>query len=1152
MPDPDAWTLIDRHSLRDEATLVRALIDEAGLDTTARARIAAAGAGLVARIRSSARPGLMEVFLAEYGLSTDEGIALMCLAEALLRVPDAETMDALIEDKIAPSDWGRHLGKSASSLVNASTWALMLTGRVLDDREPGVVGHLKAAVKRLGEPLIRRAVGRAMKEMGRQFVLGETIEQAMKRAKDLEVRGYTYSYDMLGEAARTEADARRYQHAYARAITAIATAAHGDIRDNPGISVKLSALHPRYEVSKADRVMVELVPRVCALAGLARAAGIGFNIDAEEADRLALSCRVIEAVLSDPSLAGWNGFGVVVQAYGRRAGPVIDWLYALATRLDRQIMVRLVKGAYWDAEVKRAQVLGLDGFPVFTRKPATDVSYIANARKLLAMTDRIYPQFATHNAHTVAAILDMAGPNRSFEFQRLHGMGERLHDIVLTDHHTRCRIYAPVGAHRDLLAYLVRRLLENGANSSFVNQIVNDDVPPARVAACPLTAIEALASIPSQAIVTGPALFGARRNSRGWDVTDSADLAAIDAARDPYRTVQFTAAPRIAGSTAGGLRQDIRNPATGALVGHVVAAAPPDIDTALRLAEPWAAARAERATILRRAASLYEAEFGPIFALLAREAGKTLPDAIGELREAVDFLRYYADQAETLTAPARGTFACISPWNFPLAIFTGQIAAALAAGNAVLAKPAPQTPLIAAFATDLLHRAGVPATALQQLPGDGTVGAALTSDPRVHGVAFTGSTDTARRIRASMAEHLEPTAPLIAETGGQNAMLVDSTALPEQAVRDILASAFQSAGQRCSALRCLYLQEDIADTVLGMLQGAMDDLALGDPWAMATDAGPLIDATAQASIAAYLDAARAEGRLIKTLPTPRTGHFIAPTILRVPGIGAIPREVFGPVLHVATFKASQIDAVIDAVNATGYGLTFGLHSRIDDRVQRIVDRLHVGNIYVNRNQIGAVVGSQPFGGEGLSGTGPKAGGPGYLARFTRPAAPPPGPQDRMTTAAEVEAALAAALQPHHPPHSRNLPGPTGESNRLTSRPRSPLLCLGPGAATALAQAEAIRALGGLAVECPGLPPDNLKTLQGFSGALWWGATAPACATAPATARACARAMANRPGPILPLIGDLPDAAHALLERHICIDTTASGGNAQLLAEVADP
>ncbi|AWD21225.1 bifunctional proline dehydrogenase/L-glutamate gamma-semialdehyde dehydrogenase PutA [Fuscovulum blasticum] len=1145
----NAWTTITTESLADEATLVRRLIAEAALTPSARARITTEAAALVTRIRAGGKPGLMEVFLAEYGLSTDEGIALMCLAEALLRVPDAETMDALIEDKIAPSNWGRHLGRSASSLVNASTWALMLTGKVLEDREPGVVGHLRAAVRRLGEPVIRTAVGRAMKEMGRQFVLGETIEGAMDRARDLESKGYTYSYDMLGEAARTEADARRYHLAYSKAITAIAAAAHSaDLRDNPGISVKLSALHPRYEIAKRERVMQELVPRLRSLATLARTAGLGFNIDAEEADRLSLSLEVIEAVLADPALKGWDGFGVVVQAYGRRAGAVLDWLYALSQRLDRRIMVRLVKGAYWDSEIKRAQVLGLTSFPVFTRKQATDVSYIANARKLLGMTDRIYPQFAGHNAHTVAAILHMAEetgtPLRDFEFQRLHGMGERLHDLVLTDRGTRCRIYAPVGAHRDLLAYLVRRLLENGANSSFVNQIVNEEVPATEVAACPLTHMERVTPLENPAVRPAPQLFPGRRNAKGWDLTDAADLAAIDAARAPHQDRLFEATPLIAAPLRGAERLAVTNPATGALVGHVTTAAPEDVDAALAAARRWDASAATRAEILTRAADLYEENFGPIFALLAREAGKTLADAVSELREAVDFLRYYAAGAPALRAPARGTFACISPWNFPLAIFTGQIAAALAAGNAVLAKPAEQTPLIAALAVGLLHQAGVPATALQLLPGDGRVGAALTRDPRVQGVAFTGSTETAQLIRRAMADNLDPAAPLIAETGGLNAMLVDSTALPEQAVRDILASSFQSAGQRCSALRCLYVQEDVAETVKRMLFGAMDDLAAGDPWHLSTDIGPVIDAEAQAAISAYVAAARSQGRVLKETAVPATGTFVAPAVLSVPSIKAMEREIFGPVLHIATFRAGEIDRVIDEINATGYGLTFGLHSRIDDRVQQVVDRLRVGNAYVNRNQIGAVVGSQPFGGEGLSGTGPKAGGPDYLTRFTAAPAPSAAPAADSAPLAEAEVArrLAAVPAPVAELQAEDLPGPTGESNRLRHGPRAPFLCLGPGAEAARAQAAAVTALGGLAVEAPGLPPQALARLQGFSGALWWGDEP--------GARARAQALASRPGPILPLVTGTPDRAHVLIERHVCIDTTAAGGNARLLAEVS--
>ncbi|TCM84579.1 bifunctional proline dehydrogenase/L-glutamate gamma-semialdehyde dehydrogenase PutA [Rhodovulum steppense] len=1140
-------TRIEAATYAPEADILPRLLAETGLDAAGRARICAAAADLVRGIRAQDRPGLMEVFLAEYGLSTDEGVALMCLAEALLRVPDTDTMDALIEDKIAPSDWGRHLGKSASPLVNASTWALMLTGRVLDEPGPGLAATLKGALKRLGEPVIRAAVARAMREMGRQFVLGETIASAMDRAAGMEARGYTYSYDMLGEAARTEADATRYLDAYAQAIARIATAAtSADIRANPGISIKLSALHPRYEVAQRDRVMAELAPRLLHLALMAREAGIGLNVDAEEADRLALSLDVIAAVLADPRLAGWDGFGVVVQAYGPRAGLVIDWLHALACRHDRRLMVRLVKGAYWDTEIKRAQVMGVDGFPVFTRKAATDVSYLANARRLLGMTDRIYPQFATHNAHTVAAILDMGADRSAYEFQRLHGMGETLHDLVMARQDgARCRIYAPVGAHRDLLAYLVRRLLENGANSSFVNRIVDESVPPEAVAADPLAEIEAYLDAPEHpAIARAPALFGPeRRNSRGWDLAHAPDLAMIEAARAPHRATRFEAAPLIAGSTAPDAAAPVLNPADPAdIVGHVRPASAADVETALATARPWTAPPAERAAILRRAADLYEDHFGAIFALLAREAGKCLPDAVGELREAVDFLRYYAAQAETLDAPPRGLFACISPWNFPLAIFTGQISAALATGNAVLAKPAEQTPLIAHYAVRLLHAAGVPRDALQLLPGDGeTVGARLTSDARVNGVAFTGATETARIIARAMADHMAPGTPLIAETGGLNAMVVDSTALPEQAVRDVIASAFQSAGQRCSALRCLYVQQDIADAFLTMLTGAMAELRLGDPWDLSTDIGPLIEAAALRDFSAHIARARAETRVLWQAPAPGTGHFLSPTLIRVPGIAALDREIFGPVLHVATFRAEDLDAVIDAINATGYGLTFGLHSRIDDRVQHAAERLAVGNLYVNRNQIGAVVGSQPFGGEGLSGTGPKAGGPSYLPRFTaRPAPKIAGVPEGTVTADTLSRALAEA-PPAQGSETSALPGPTGESNRLSTHPRPPLLCLGPGRAAAEAQVDAVHALGGAAIAVPGaVPADLLEHLTGFSAVLWWGDTA--------TGRAYAQALARRGGPLIPFITGLPDTAHARHERHLCIDTTASGGNAALLAQ----
>ena len=1095
----------------DENLLLDALIRQSGLDTETRQDIVSKAAKLVERIRASSAPGLMEVFLAEYGLSTDEGIALMCLAEALLRVPDADTIDALIEDKIAPADWGRHLGQSSSSMVNAATWGLLLTGRVLEDDQPGVAGVLRGAIKRLGEPVIRTAVSRAMREMGRQFVLGETISKAMKRAETLQAKGYTYSYDMLGEAARTAEDAKDYFVAYSDALDAIAKHSHASVAENPGISVKLSALHPRYEEPQRDRVMNELVPLVLDLARKAKAANIGLNIDAEEADRLALSLDVIEATLADPSLAGWDGFGVVVQAYGQRAGLVIDHLYDLAVKYDRKIMVRLVKGAYWDAEIKRAQVEGIDGFPVFTQKAATDVSYIANARRLLTKADRIYPQFATHNAHTAAAILHLArdcnvGPTQ-YEFQRLHGMGETLHDLVKSDNDTRCRIYAPVGAHRDLLAYLVRRLLENGANSSFVNQIVDEDVPPTTVAACPIDALGQ-----SIQLAKGPQLFGnARQNSAGFDFTHRPTLAPIDTAMAPF------AAPHTWSADCGAAAPStVINPADPAdKVGTVREATPEDAKTALDRAKPWTTIPSGRASVLRHIADLYEQNFGEIFALLAREAGKALPDAIAELREAVDFLRFYAAEAEAQPdLKARGTWVCISPWNFPLAIFTGQIAAALAAGNAVVAKPAPQTPLIAQLAVSLMHEAGVPRTSLTLVPGGPAVGAALTGAANIDGVAFTGSTATAQIIRKSMADNARPGTPLIAETGGLNAMIVDSTALPEHAVRDILMSSFRSAGQRCSALRCLYVQEDIADNLIHMLKGAMDELSLGNPWHLSSDIGPVIDQAALDTIHAHVATAEAEGRLLHRLPIPETGLFVAPTLIKIDSIHDLQKEVFGPILHVATFKSDDLNKVIDDINATGYGLTFGLHTRIDDRVQTVVDRIEVGNVYVNRNQIGAVVGSQPFGGHGLSGTGPKAGGPNYLPRFAQPSKRP---------------AQAAEL---------TLPGPTGELNQLTVSPRSPIYCLGPDTS---AQIAAVEALGGRAVAIDKDTVD-LATVPDLSAVMWWGDVE--------TARELDRALAGRTGPLVPLLTDLPDVAYVMHEKHLCVDTTAAGGNAALLAEVS--
>lgn len=1105
--------IIRQNNLADEGAALRGLMGSAQLADGALAKIGARAEALVVDIREAPKMGLMEVFLQEYGLSTDEGVALMTLAEALLRVPDNETMDALIEDKISPADWGKHLGRSSSSLVNASTWALMLTGKVLDESGPGLSRHLHGMVKRLGEPVIRRAVARAMKEMGRQFVLGRDIKEAMARARGKEAEGFSYSYDMLGEAAMTATDAARYFDSYNTAIGVISknsTAAHP--ADNPGISVKLSALCERYEFSQRDRVIAELVPKVLALAEAAAAVNMGFNIDAEEAARLDLSLDVIEAVLTSESLTGWDGFGVVVQAYGPRAPYVLDWLEALAKRLDRRIMVRLVKGAYWDTEIKLAQVEGLDGFPVFTRKASTDVSYIACARKLLGMGPRVYPQFATHNAHTVAAILEMAPAGARYEFQRLHGMGEVLHDVVKAQNGTRCRVYAPVGAHRDLLAYLVRRLLENGANSSFVNQITDADIPAAQVAACPFAEVETYLDAPRNSATTLPAALFApeRENSKGADLDAPDVMATLEAARAKFAHKKWQAGPLLAGKAEGGAVLEIRNPAQAShIVGQVTEASIEDCQTALHHARPWQASGFARAETLRKAADLYEAHADELMALACFEAGKTWPDALGELRESVDFIRYYAAQVEALSGAARGVFTCISPWNFPLAIFSGQVVAALAAGNGVLAKPAETTPLIAHRAVELLHEAGVPRDALQLLPGQGAhVGSALVADTRVSGVCFTGSTPTAKRIQQAMADALNPAAPLIAETGGINAMIVDSSALPEQAVRDIIASAFQSAGQRCSALRVLFVQEDVADIIEPMLFGAMDALRVGDPAKLATDVGPVIDQAAYNKISAYIEAAGA--RVLKKGQS-ADGRFIAPTAIRIAKMSDVKEEVFGPVLHIARFKAVDLDAVIDDINASGFGLTFGMHTRIDSRVQHAVSRVKAGNIYINRNQIGAVVGSQPFGGEGLSGTGPKAGGPRYVPRFT-----------------QAEPVNKAA----------NMPGPTGESNCLSLHPRGPVLCLGPGDDATKAQVEEAQAQGCKAIIAEGVKA--VATHPNLGAVAYWGPDA----------RDIAKAIAKREGAIIPLILK-PGLSNLFnVERLLCIDTTASGGNANLLANAA--
>jgi len=1144
-----------------EAEVLAALIGDAGIDTEQRRRITAWAVKLIERIRSAGQPGVMELFLAEYGLSTNEGIALMCLAEALLRVPDPDTIDALIDDKITPYDWDEHIGHSGSGVVNASTLGLMLTGRILDDdNTASVAGLFNRTVKRLGEPVVRVAVTRAMREMGNQFVLGQTISQALERSQDGIARGYRYSYDMLGEAALTRADAEAYFEAYADAIGTIGRAASGGLpADRPGISVKLSALHPRFEYAQTRRLSRELAPRLNALARLAQQHNMGLNVDAEEASRLEPLLQVVRIALSDTRLADWEGFGLVVQAYGKRSGPIIDWFHSLATNLNRRVMLRLVKGAYWDTEIKQAQVDGASDYPVFTRRAATDISYICCAARLLRMTDRIYPQFATHNAQTAAAILELAGSGQRYEFQRLHGMGETLHNHLLEHEGVRCRIYAPVGPHKDLLAYLVRRLLENGANSSFVNQIVDADISAAELAADPFDALAAIQAGPPAAIKAPAELYAPKRiAARGWDLQNSSVVAEIDLLREPLADRLWQAEPALALAAQGGRRRQIFNPADPAQpVGTVVEATASDCVRAAQSAGSWQHVEAvDRAGILRRAADMYEAGAGEMLALLTREAGKTAADAVAELREAVDFLRYYAGQGLILAdRPAIGLVACISPWNFPLAIFTGQIAAALAAGNAVVAKPAEATALTAAAAVRVMHAAGVPRDVLQLLPGDGDIGQTMVSQPQVQAVCFTGSIATAQNIHRTLAQRLPADAPLIAETGGINAAIVDSTALPEAAVRDTLASAFHSAGQRCSALRVLYLQQEIADGFLEMLCGAMDELTLGDPWQLDVDVGPVISAQAQQAIQAYIDSAESRGRLRKQLVVPDRGHFVGPAVIEVLGIEEVDREIFGPVLHVVRYASEDFDAVLDAINRHGYGLTFGLHTRIDERAKAISDRLQVGNIYVNRNQIGAVVESQPFGGEGLSGTGPKAGGPQYLLRFKKTHGPrttvraiPALARETVQSALDSITTTAGTMLA-----SADMPGPTGESNRLALWPRGTVLCLGPTPAQADAQAATVQRSGCRAlIALPGAAGPNcldgfvdradLQWLQGFDVVALW--------SDEDDLRAARQALAARSGKLLPLAAGDDLGAYCIVERHTCIDTTAAGGNASLLASVS--
>ncbi len=988
----------------DEGIAAR-LLASARRSAAADARIDDRARLLVEAIRSRAGGlGGVEDFLHAYSLSTKEGLALMVLAEALLRVPDGATADRLIEDKLAAGDWAE-AEHSVSLLVSASAWTLGLTARVI---QPGETPDniVESLVKRLGLPAVRLATRQAMKLLGSHFVLGQTIEEALSRAGSH--REFRYSFDMLGEGARSVDDAARYFEAYARAIDAIGRrAGNAALPARPGISVKLSALHPRYEAVSRGRVMAELVPRALELARKAKGHDLNFTVDAEEADRLELSLDVIAAVLADPSLAGWDGFGLAVQSYQKRASAVIDWLGDLASACNRRLMVRLVKGAYWDTEIKRAQERGLADYPVFTRKAMTDLSYMECIRKLLAARPRLYPQFATHNALTVAAVIEEAGGVEGYEFQRLHGMGEVLYEALLAEvPGAACRVYAPVGSHRDLLAYLVRRLLENGANSSFVAVAADPKVPVDAILKRPQDWIGDAQHARHPHIPLPRDLYGpARANSSGVEFGDRAALERLvgEAARDA--SVGVPAAPLIGGKAGKGTQRPVISPIDEAtIVGHVLEADAVVAADAMRAAQAgfrdWSATPVERrAMILERAADLLEAARGRMIALLQREGGKTLDDALAEVREAVDYCRYYAAEARRALAPqampgptgesnhltyrGRGVFVCISPWNFPLAIFLGQVTAALAAGNSVVAKPAEQTPLIAAEAVRLLHQAGVPASALHLVPGDGKVGAALVADASASGVAFTGSTEVGRAINRGLAAKNGPIVPLIAETGGINAMIVDATALPEQVTDDVVMSAFRSAGQRCSALRLLCVQDDVADRMIGMIAGAARELAVGDPRDPATQVGPVIDAEAKARLDGWIarHAGRVRFRWDQDRKLPARGLYVPPAIIDLDRASDLQEEVFGPILHVVRWRADVLDSLLDDIAGNGTGLTLGVHSRIDATARQIVERLANGNVYINRNMIGAVVGTQPFGGAGLSGIGPKAGGPNYLRRF---------------------------------------------------------------------------------------------------------------------------------------------------------------------------
>jgi len=1166
------------------------LLAEAVLPSEIDTKARQLGATLCRTLRDQGPVGGVQGLIGEFDLSSPGGVALMRLAEALLRIPDPATRDLLIAEKLSGQDWRRHLGGGRALFVRTAAAGLVLGGALarLSGRD-GLAGALGI----LSRPLLRKAMALGMQLMGHQFVAGRTIHHALAHARKTEAKGFRYSYDLLGETAMTARDTDRYMRGYEDAIAAIGQAAAGrGLYDGPGISIKLSALHPRYCRAQRDRVMAELYPRLRDLAILARGQDIGITIDAEEADRLDLSLDLMGRLARDPRLKGWDGLGMVVQAYQKRAPHVIDHLIALGRDSGHRLMIRLCKGAYWDSEIKRAQLDGLIDFPVYTRKVHTDVSYLACARRLLSAPDAIFPQFATHNALTMAAIHALAGEPFAvgrYEFQGLHGMGEALYSqVVGPDHLDRpCRLYAPVGTPETLLAYLVRRLLENGANSSFVNRIGDPDVPLEDLLVPPATLAARVQPVgsPHEQVTPPLRLFGpARLNSAGIDWSDETVLERLGEALRRASAAPAAAVPLLAGGPVSGTARIVDNPADRSqTVGTVVEATAADVDAAIAFAaaSAWGACPAERrAACLATAADLMEGETAALLALLVREAGKTLPNAIAELREAVDFLRYYGrqvtDGATQATVPL-GPVVCISPWNFPLAIFSGQIAAALAAGNPVLAKPAEETPLVAALAVSLFHRAGVPADALQLLTGDGAVGARAVADPRVQGVMFTGSIEVARLIQGHLAGRLGAggrPVPLIAETGGQNAMVVDSSALPEQVVADVLQSAFDSAGQRCSALRLLCLQDEIADKVLAILTGAMAELSIGSPDRLSTDVGPVISEPAAQRIRDHVAAMSAAGHRVLALSLPahcQGGTFVAPTVVEIPTVSALRTEVFGPVLHVLRFRRQDLDGLIDALNATGYGLTFGIHSRVETTIGRLSRRIRAGNIYVNRNMIGAVVGLQPFGGHGLSGTGPKAGGPLYLRRLlaVSPSLWPLPAGERAATGEPAAVALAAWLEGRGRSdladplramiaaspvgYRAEFPGPVGETNHYEIIARGRVLCLAGSEDSLLGQLGAALAAGNRAVvpETPAIAA-LLRDLPGGvrakieavpDGIADPDIQAVLCDAGGGTLCRLAADLAARPGAIVPII--LPAATgYALLdlvtERSISINTAASG------------